>query len=140
MWELCGHDGVAILTRYDLLYDALDSLSDETHLGQIEYGTDHLTNRFNTLELVTTKQKKCALDCEVRALITACDPLARDNRHIDLDNYPLPVNPRNAYSTRLPQRRTTRCGETSMDEARDTTSDRIYREIQCLYTMLQSSQ
>ncbi len=109
MWELYGHDGVAIVTRYDLLYDALNDLSDEPHLGQIQYGTDHLTDRFNALEFVTTKQKKYELDCEVRALITAYDPLASGNRHIDLDNYPhphpLPVNPRNAWVPDCKRRR-----------------------------------
>ena len=109
MWELYGHDGVAAVTRYDLLYDALNGLSDEAHLGQIQYGTDHLTDRFNALEFITTKQKKYALDCEVRALITAYDPLAGGNRHIDLDNcphpHPLPVNPRNAWVPDCKRRR-----------------------------------
>ncbi len=109
MWELYGHDGVAIITRYDLLYDALNVLLDEAHLGQIQYGTDHLTNRFNALEFITTKQKKYAPDCEVRALITAYDPLASGNRHFDLDGslhaHPLPVNPRNAWVPDCKRRR-----------------------------------
>ena len=109
MWELYGHDGVAVVTRYDLLYHALNGLSDEAQLGQIQYGTDHLTDRFNGLEFVTTKQQKYALDCEVRSLITAYDPLASGNRHIGLDNYPhphpLPMNPRNAWVPDCKRRR-----------------------------------
>lgn len=109
MWELYGHDGVSIITRYDLLYDALNDLLDQAHLGQIQYGTDHLTDRFNALEFITTKQKKYELDCEVRAIITAYDPLASGNRDIDLDNYPhphpLPVNPRNAWIPDCKRRR-----------------------------------
>jgi hypothetical protein len=102
MWETYGHDGVAVCTRYDLLYSALDSLlGDDVHLGRVQYGTDHLTNRFNGLEFITTKRLQYALDCEVRAFITAYDPLATGNRHIDLNNYPhphpLPINPRNSW-------------------------------------------
>ncbi|MGH9588670.1 MAG: hypothetical protein ACRD3F_17130 [Acidobacteriaceae bacterium] len=109
MWELYGHDGVAVVTRYDLLYDALDRLLDEAHLGQIQYGTDHLTDRFNALEFLTTKQKKYALDCEVRAFITAYDPLTSRNRHVDPDNnlhpHPLSVNPRNSWIPDCKRRR-----------------------------------
>jgi hypothetical protein len=109
MWERYGHDGVAIITRCDLLYDALNSLLDAAHLGQIQYGTDHLTNRFNALEFITTKQKRYEPDCEVRALITAYDPLASGNRHFDLDGnphpHPLPVHPRNAWVPDCKRRR-----------------------------------
>jgi hypothetical protein len=109
MWELYGDDGVAVVSRYDLLYDALNGLMDDAHLGQIQYGTDHLTDRFNALEFITTKQKKYARECEIRALITCYDPLAGGNRHIDLDNHPhtrpLPVNPRNSWVPDCKRRR-----------------------------------
>ena len=35
MWEGYGHDGVAIVSRYDLLKDALGKLVDETHIGLV---------------------------------------------------------------------------------------------------------
>jgi len=93
--------GVAVCTRYELLYDALDGLHDNVHLGRVQYGSDHLTDRFNALEFITTKELRYAPDCEVRALITSYDPLGTGNRHIDLNNYPhprpLPINPRNSW-------------------------------------------
>jgi hypothetical protein len=102
MWETYGHDGVAVCSRYDLLYSALDGLlEDDAHLGRVQYGTKHLTDRFNGLEFITAKQLRYAPDCEARAFITAYDPLATGNRHIDLNNsphpQPLPVNPRNSW-------------------------------------------
>jgi hypothetical protein len=102
MWATYGQDGVAVCTRYDLLYSALDGLlEDHAHLGRVQYGTEHLTDRFNGFEFITTKQLQYAPDCEVRAFITAYDPLATGNRHIDLNNYPhphpLPINPRNSW-------------------------------------------
>jgi len=109
MWELYGHDGVAVVSRYDLLYDALNRLMDDAHVGRIQYGTGYLTDRFNALEFITTKQKKYALECEIRALITSYDPLAGGNRHIDLDNHPhphpLPINPRNSWVPDCKRRR-----------------------------------
>ena len=101
MWETYGHDGVAVCTRYELLYDALNGLPDDAHLGRVQYGSDHLTDRYNVMEFITTKELKYAQDCEVRAFITSYDPLCNGNRHIDLNNYPhprpLPINPRNSW-------------------------------------------
>jgi hypothetical protein len=101
MWATYGHDGVAVCTRYELLYDALDGLLDDAHLGRVQYGTDHLTDRFNGVEFIFTKGLQYAPDCEVRALITSYDPLGSGNRHFDLNNYPhprpLPINPRNTW-------------------------------------------
>jgi len=101
MWATYGHDGVAVCTRYELLYNALDGLLDDAHLGRVQYGRDHLTDRFNGLEFIFTKELKYAPDCEVRALITSYDPLGSGNRHFDLNNYPhsrpLPINPRNTW-------------------------------------------
>ena len=91
MWETYGHDGVAVVTRYNLLSAGLDGLLwDNAHLGQVQYGTAHLTDRFNGLEFITTKQLKYAPDCEVRAFFTCYDPLGSGNRHIDLNNHPHP--------------------------------------------------
>jgi hypothetical protein len=101
MWETYGHDGVAVCTRYELLHDALNELLDDAHLGRVQYSSNHLTDRFNGLEFITTKELKYAPDCEVRAFITSYDPLGSGNRHIDLNNYPhpgpLPINPRNSW-------------------------------------------
>jgi hypothetical protein len=101
MWKTYGHDGVAICTRYELLHDALNGLPDDAHLGQVQYGRDHLTDRFNGMEFIYTKQLKYAPDCEIRALITSYDPLGSGGRHFDLNNYPhsrpLPMNPRNPW-------------------------------------------
>lgn len=101
MWETYGHDGVAVCTRYELLYQALDGLPDDAHLGRVQYGTDHLTDRFNGLEFITAKQLKYAPDYEVRAFITSYDPLGAGNRHFDLNNHPhphpLPINPLHSW-------------------------------------------
>ena len=48
-------------TRYELLYDALDGLHDDAHLGRVQYGTNHLTDRFNDMEFITTKESKYCL-------------------------------------------------------------------------------
>jgi hypothetical protein len=101
MWETYGQDGVAVCTRYELLHDALKGLHDDAYLGRVQYGSDHLTDRFNGMEFIFTKQLKYAPDCEVRALITSYDPLESGNRHFDLNNSPhprpLPMNPRNPW-------------------------------------------
>lgn len=101
MWETYGHDGVAVCTRYELLHNALNGLEDDAHLGRVQYGSDHLTDRFNGMEFISTKQLKYAPDCEVRALITSYDPLGSGDRPFDLNNSPhprpLPMNPRNPW-------------------------------------------
>jgi hypothetical protein len=60
MGELYGHDGVAVVTRYDLLYDALKGSVGRGAAWPDSICTDHLTDRFNALEFVTTKQEKYA--------------------------------------------------------------------------------
>jgi hypothetical protein len=75
IWEQYGHDGVAVTSRYGLLKESLASIPDETHIGLIQYGTAHLTDRFNAMEFITTKQEKYATDCEVRAILTSSNPL-----------------------------------------------------------------
>jgi hypothetical protein len=109
MWAQQGHDGVAVCSRYELLKAALDGLFDEAHLGAIRYGTNHLVNTFNALELITTKQAKYSADREVRAFLTVYDPLAVGNRHFDLNNVPHPapldVNPRHSWVPDCKRRR-----------------------------------
>jgi hypothetical protein len=104
-----GYGGVAISSRYELLKAALDGLLDEAHLGLVQYGTDHLRNTFNALEFITTKQSKYAADREVRAFLTAYDPLASGNRHFDLNNFPHPepldMNPRHSWVPDCKRRR-----------------------------------
>ena len=109
MWESYGHDGVAIVSSYDVLKAALNKLIDETHIGLVQYGTEHLTDRFNALEFITTKQTKYVHECEVRAMLTCTNPLGGGNRHIDLNNIPhprpLPMNPRHAWVPDCKRRR-----------------------------------
>jgi len=109
MWEQYGPDGVAVCSRYGLLKSALDGLLDQAHSGLVQYGTDHLANRFNALAFITTKQVQYSQEHEVRALITAYDPLAGGNRHFDLNNFPHPVpldlNPRNSWVPEYKRRR-----------------------------------
>ena len=82
---------------------------DQAHAGLVQYGTDHLGNTFNTLVFITTKQIQYSNEREVRALITAYDPLAGGNRHFDLNNFPHPVpldlNPRNSWVPDYKRRR-----------------------------------
>ncbi len=109
IWEQYGHDGAAVCTRYELLKAALAGLLDETHLGLVQYGTDHLTDRFNALEFITTKQAKYRTDCEVRAMLTSLNPLEGGNRHFDLNNFPhrepLEMNPRHPWVPECKRRR-----------------------------------
>lgn len=109
MWEGYGHDGVAIVSQYHLLKAALGGLIDETHLGLIQYGASHLTNRFNAMEFITTTQLKYEPECEVRAILTCSNPLDGGNRHIDLNNIPhprpLPMNPRHPWVPECKRRR-----------------------------------
>ena len=75
------------------------------------YGTvtDHLAGTFNALAFITTKQVQYSAEREVRAWITAGDPLAGGNRHFDLNNFPHPVpldlNPRNSWVPECKRRR-----------------------------------
>jgi hypothetical protein len=109
MWEQYGRDGVAVCSRYGLLKSALDALLDQAHAGLVRYGTDHLAKTFNTFEFITTKQVQYSHEREVRAWLTAIDPLAGGNRHIDFDGFPRPrpldVNPRNAWVPDCKRRR-----------------------------------
>lgn len=109
MWAEYGCDGVAICSRYGLLRSALAGLLDDTHIGLVQYGIDHLKGSFNTLEFITTKQIQYSRDREVRALLTVVDPLAGGNRHIDLNNIPqvrpLDLNPLHPWVPECKRRR-----------------------------------
>ncbi|HEY6389296.1 MAG TPA: hypothetical protein VIX91_26745 [Candidatus Acidoferrum sp.] len=109
MWEQYGKDGVAVCSRVGLLKAALAGFLDESHLGLVRYGIDHLADTFNTLEFITTKQVKYSQECEVRARLTSRDPLAGGHRHIDDHGFPHPVpldeNPRNSWVSECKRRR-----------------------------------
>jgi hypothetical protein len=101
IWEKYGPDGAAVTSTYGLLKECLARIPDDTHIGLIQYGTAHLTNRFNTMQFITTKQAKYAAEAEVRAILTSPNPLEGGNRHFDLNNFPhrvpLAVNPRHSW-------------------------------------------
>ena len=101
IWEQYGADGVAVTSTYGVLKECLASLPDDTHIGLIQYGTAHLTNRFNAMEFITTKQVKYEAECEVRAILTSTNPLESGDRHRDLNNFPhrvpLALNPRHSW-------------------------------------------
>lgn len=87
MWARYGKDGVAIVSRYGLLKQVLDPLSDKVMLGLIRYGTKHLTG-WNVIQFVTTKREKYSTEREVRAMIWLTDSGDGINRHFDLNNRP----------------------------------------------------
>jgi hypothetical protein len=101
IWEQYAPDGVAVTSNYGLLKEALAGILDDTHIGLIQYGTTHLTDRFNAMEFITTKQEKYAAESEVRAILTSGNPLDGGNRHIDVNGFPnrvpLDVNPRHPW-------------------------------------------
>lgn len=85
MWARYGKDGVAIVSRYDLLKQVLHSLSDKVMVGLIRYGSAHLTG-WNVIRFVTTKREKYSQEREVRAMIWLTDTGDGMNRHFDLTN------------------------------------------------------
>jgi hypothetical protein len=87
MWEEYGKDGVAICSRFELLRSVLNGFRDRAFLGQVRYGSRHLTG-WNVLRFITTKQLKYADEREVRAFLWIMHPHADINRHFDIDNQP----------------------------------------------------
>ncbi len=87
MWARYGKDGVAIISRYDLLKQVLDPLPDKVMVGLIRYGTKHLTG-WNVIRFVTTKREGYSPEREVRAMIWLTDFGDGINRHFDLNNRP----------------------------------------------------
>lgn len=113
IWEQYAPDGVAVISNYGLLKDALAAIPDDTHIGLVQYGTAHLTNRFNAMEFITTKQEKYAAECEVRAILISINPLDGGNRHIGVNGLPqrvpLDVNPRHPWVHECKRRWTSLC-------------------------------
>jgi hypothetical protein len=101
IWEQYGQDGVAVTSTYGLLKESLATIPDQTHIGMIQYGSAHLTNRFNAMEFITTKAMKYSSESEVRAILTSINPLDGGNRHYDLNNFPhrapIAQNPRHPW-------------------------------------------
>ena len=87
MWARYGKDGVAIVSRYDLLKQVLAPLPDRAMLGLIRYGTAHLTG-WNIIRFVTTKRESYSAEREVRAMIWLTDSGDGINRHFDSANRP----------------------------------------------------
>ena len=87
MWARYGKDGVAIISRYDLLKQVLLPLPDKVMVGLIRYGTKHLTG-WNVIRFVTTKREEYSPEREVRAMIWLTDTGDGMNRHLDLNNRP----------------------------------------------------
>lgn len=87
MWARYGKNGVAIVSRYDLLKQVLQPLSDKVMIGLIRYGTAHLTG-WNVVRFVTTKREEYSLEREVRAMIWLTDTGDAMNRHFHLNNRP----------------------------------------------------
>jgi hypothetical protein len=87
MWSRYGKDGVAIISRYDLLKQVLNHLPDKVMVGLIRYGTEHLIG-WNIVRFITTKRKEYSQEREVRSMIWLTDSGDAVNRHFDLNNRP----------------------------------------------------
>ena len=87
MWRRYGEDGVAIVSRYDLLKQVLHPLPDKVMVGLIRYGNSHLTG-WNVVRFVTTKREMYSSEREVRAMIWLTETGDGMNRHFDLTNRP----------------------------------------------------
>jgi len=87
MWRLYGNDGVAIVSRYDLLKQVLHPIPDKVMVGLIRYGTRHLTG-WNVIRFVTTKREEYSPEREVRAMIWLTYTGDGKSRQIDLNNRP----------------------------------------------------
>jgi len=93
MWRRYGKNGVAIVSRYDLLKQVLNPLLDKVMVGLIRYGTEHLTG-WNVIRFITTKREEYSSEREVRAIIWLTDDTGDGmNRHFDLTNraHALPI-------------------------------------------------
>jgi hypothetical protein len=100
MWQEYGRNGVAICSRYSLLKSTLSKFDDQSYVGLVRYGAQHLVRRqlegqaWNLFRLITHKRVKFAHECEVRAFLWLPQYLG-DDRHIDDQNrvYPYPLTP-----------------------------------------------
>lgn len=96
MWKEYGNEGVAIISSYQLLKSALNTIPDRAYIGLVRYGAKHMIGkRVNLFRYITTKRIKYAHEREVRGFLLIPDPHAGINRHYDADNrvHPLPLTP-----------------------------------------------
>jgi hypothetical protein len=108
MWREYGNEGVAIVSRYQLLKSVLDAMSDRAYIGLVRYGAQHLIGkRANLFRYMTTKRTEYAHEREVRAFLWVPDPHAGINRHYDADDqvYPIPLTPPPSYVLRGQRRK-----------------------------------
>ena len=82
MWARYGKDGLAIVSRYDLLKRVLHPLVDKVMVGLVRYGTIHLAG-WNVIRFMTTKREQYSQEREVRAMIWLTDTGDGMNRHFD---------------------------------------------------------
>ena len=87
MWGRYGSDGVAIVTRYDIVKGVLAATPDRFLLGLMRYGTAHMTG-WNVVRFVTTKREKYAPEREVRAMVWLTGTADAGNRHFDINDRP----------------------------------------------------
>lgn len=87
MWRQYGKDGVALVSRYDKIKEALNSIPDQVMVGLVRYGFKHLTG-WNVIRFINTKREEYASEREVRAMIWIKDIADSMTRHIDENNRP----------------------------------------------------
>lgn len=84
MWARYGC--VAIFSRFDLLRSALDSMLDEIQVGLVRYG-DAGPGRYNVIHFLFMKRKCFDKERELRTVLTCCDPVGGNNRHVGLNGF-----------------------------------------------------
>lgn len=111
MWQDFAAEGVAVRSRFDLLWTALDKFLDSCDLSLIHYGEEHLRQRmgFNVLELINTKRLKFHEEREVRAMLNIEHPFLETNRNYGENNWPSrlpkPENPTRPWIHEYKRRR-----------------------------------
>lgn len=56
MWKEYGNEGVAIISRYQLLKSALSTMPDRAYIGLVRYGAQHMiSKRVNLFRYITTQ-------------------------------------------------------------------------------------
>lgn len=87
MWNRYGRDGVAIVSRYDLLKQVIDPLPDRVMVGLVRYGMNHLAG-WNVIQFIMTKREEYSQEREVRVVVWRTDTGDGMNRHLDLNGRP----------------------------------------------------
>jgi hypothetical protein len=104
MWKRYG--GIAICSQYKLLKSVLNVMPDKIYLGLVQYGE---VERYNSFEFIFHKRILFEKEREVRAALECFDPVAGQNRHFDLNNFPnrepIDENPINDWVHKFKRRR-----------------------------------